>query len=1278
MMSDLPQGPGSSLATPDSAPRPPSQVVAIGASAGGLAALEDFFDHMPPDSGMAFVIIQHLSPDFKSLMDDLLARHTRMNIHRVTEGMRLEADSIYLIPPKTVMTVADGRLRLRAVAGGQHNELPIDAFFRSLAEDAGAKAIAVVLSGTGTDGSRGIAPVSQAGGLVLVQSFESAQFDGMPRSAFATGLCHLMLNPEQMPLAIMAYLQTPEGERSEFFQQWQQDEEHGEFHQIFAILRSHYHLDFSKYKPPTVGRRIQRRMEFMRLDNPASYAALLATNNEELEALYRDLLIGVTEFFRDIKVFRRLEQTVLPELFRNRKVEEEVRVWSAGCATGEEPYSLAILLAEQAARTNFQGTMTVFATDVHRASLDLASQGVFDKARLKNVSPERLERYFIPESGDRYRISPAIRKMIVFAPHNLIGDPPFTRMDLICCRNLLIYLQPEIQDKVLALFHFALRRNGVLFLGSSEGLGKLAGEFETLDHSCKLYRKVRDLRIALDMKMEPVAPRFSVSGIRPHPHRLTVSLDRQLVTDYDRLLELYMPAGVLIDENRHILHCFGDVSNLVQQPQGRFENDLLALVAEDFKIPLSTALHRAGRTQSRVTVPNIAIRRGEACQKRDLLVEYLQDAKSPAGHFFVTIQPVPVGVPEPQTEQACQIDSNQVPVQLHSRIGDLEQELQVTKENLQATIEELQTTNEELQTTNEELMAANEELQSTNEELHSVNEELYTVNAEFELKNKELKHLNQDHENLLGSTDVGTVYLDKYLRIRKFNAAIEKIFKLLPQDIGRPIDHIACHLNHQDEMLQNIRRVLESGQVEEREVLTQEGQCLLQRLLPFRTEAGKVEGVVLTFTDITRIKETERALAEANERLEGEVVQRTAQLQEAKAAADRANAAKSLFLANMSHEIRTPMTGIFGTIQLLENSELSPRQQECLRTLRISAGNLMEILDDILDFSKIEAGKMILNPEGFCLATLIEELRQLHRPRLEVKGLDLELELADGLPAALVGDVLRLKQVLSNLLANAIKFTDRGKVGLLVQQVGGAEEQLQLQFTVWDTGIGLAPEVFKLIFEPFTQADSSITRRYGGTGLGLAICKKLVTLMGGRIWADNRPDGGAAFHFTVLLKVPQSRHPEILRGGITENAAMLRGQSGLKVLVAEDDALNREMIVAILQHLGCVTVAAQNGAEAIELLAREPIDMVLMDVSMPEMDGVSATRHIRSLPETVPRRQVPIIALTAHALEENRRQFMAAGFNEVLTKPFTIEALKKALHRCRRQSEEGISSAPPA
>ncbi|BAH77151.1 chemotaxis protein CheB [Solidesulfovibrio magneticus] len=827
-------------------------IVGVGASAGGLEALEFFFNQMPPKNGLAFVVIQHLSPDFKSLMDEILSRQTSMAIHRVEDGMELLPDSIYLIPPKKEMTVRKGKLFLFDKEPSRPLEMPIDIFFRSMAKESGERAIGVILSGTGSDGSRGIGAIHEAGGLVLVQSPDTAQFDGMPRSAIDTGMVNFILSPKEMPEVILQYLNDPQAfRRSE--QQTLLDGQaiDDESSMALALLKRHYGIDFAYYKPTTVGRRLSRRMTMRQMSRLSDYLDFLSTNVEELNDLYKDLLIGVTSFFRDPEAFSKMEREIIPSIFESASENEEIRAWIAGCATGEEVYSLGILLYEEARRRQFKKKITIFATDVHRESLEFASQGLYDLNRFSGMSPERKSRFFREENGLRYRVCPELRSMVVFAPHNVISDPPFTKMDLVSCRNMLIYLLPVAQEKAISLFHFALKVGGILFMGSSESPGALAPEFDVIDSKNKIFKKMRDVKLNLDLRLSSPGEKFKRGNV---PVTSTAGMDRNLLRDYDLLLKKYMPTGLIVGERREVLHFFGDVSRYLTNIAGRAERDVIDMVEGDLKLALGAALHRAASENTRIVFKHVKIAMQGGHELVDLAVECLTDDKLTQRHYHVTFLPPSSITVSAIENEKCGTETAFLPTdEVWRRIAELEGDLQTTRENLQATIEELQTTNEELQATNEEMLAANEELQSTNEELHSVNEELYTVNAEFEKKNKELRELNEDHDNLLRSTEVGTLFLDDKLCIRKFNPAITKSFKLLPHDVGRPVDHIAYQFSGQAEMLQDLRDVLSTGNMIEREIQANDEEWLLQRVLPFKSDSG-IKGVVLTFTDISKIK----------------------------------------------------------------------------------------------------------------------------------------------------------------------------------------------------------------------------------------------------------------------------------------------------------------------------------------------------------------------------------------------------------------------------------------
>ncbi|HTB60403.1 MAG TPA: chemotaxis protein CheB, partial [Polyangia bacterium] len=746
----------------------------IGASAGGLEAIERFFDNLPKETGLAFVIVQHLSPDFKSMMDELLARHTELPIHLVENGMPVEAEHVYLIPPKNEMIISGGRLLLSEQERHQERTLPIDIFFRSLAQDCGPRAVAVVLSGGGSDGSRGIRDVHEAGGLVIVQDVESAQFDGMPRTAADSGLADWVLAPSDMPRVLLEHA-ARRPEASKRGPAGEPPSGSATVVEVYRMLQEEYGIDFTHYKPSTVTRRIERRLALARSADIDEYLRRLKSDRGELDVLYRDLLIEVTRFFRDENAFQVLEKQVLPDLLARQPREAPLRLWVAGCATGEEAYSLAILLEDLMAKLG-ERPVKIFATDVHRGSLEHATRAIYTEEALAGVSEERLARYFT-RIGERYQVVPELRQRIVFAQHNVIKDAPFTRVDLITCRNLLIYLQPAAQQKVLSLFHFALNRSGFLFLGPSETVGPLAAGYETLDKHWRVYRKRSDARIPVDARLQPPpTARTALPPFQPAGGRYSLS---QLLGTYDALLERTMPPSLLVNERAELVHAFGGAGAFLHHRDGRQGLDVLELVGPELKMVLVGGLKRAIVEPAAIVYRDVRIseREGEAAYK--VTIQRIGSRGGGAPHLLVSFeQTQPTGAAQPPS--ATEVEMDQVS---RDRLRILEAELAHTKESLQSAIEELETSNEELQASNEELQTSNEELQSTNEELQSVNEELYTVNAEYQRKISELTEVTNDMDNLLASTEIGTIFLDAELKIRKFTPQIAKAFSLVPHDV---------------------------------------------------------------------------------------------------------------------------------------------------------------------------------------------------------------------------------------------------------------------------------------------------------------------------------------------------------------------------------------------------------------------------------------------------------------------------------------------------------------
>ena len=1068
-------------------------VIGIGASAGGLQPLQEFFGNMPRDSGLAFVIVQHLSPEFKSMMNDLLARHTNMACHRGEHGMPLAADSIYLIPPKKNVGISDDKLFLtdQDLTRGQPANFPIDIFFNSLAGSLGERAIGVILSGTGSDGTRGVRTINEGGGVVLVQDPESAEFDGMPRSVIATGVADYVLPPRELARAIYDYATNAPGGVIQTAAESLPETILGK---ITALVARDQRIDFSHYKPSTLSRRIERRRVISGCSSVEDYIELLEETEEERAALRKDLLINVTGFFRDPDAWAFIEKEIVPRLIAETKVDAELRIWVTACSTGEEPYSLAMLVQEAMEAAGKTLDVKIFATDIDDIALQKAAAGIFPEGVVEDVSPQRVAR-FLKKQGRSYHVIRQLREMMIFAAHNLTRDPPFTRMHLVTCRNLLIYMQPQLQQQVLSTLHFALQPKGVLFLGSAETVGDLQGEFGTLHQKWKVFAKKREMRLPL---------------------------------------------------------------------------------------------------------------------------------------------------------------------------------LQQTKENMQATIKELETTNEAQQATNQEMLVWNKETQRTNEELQSVNEELYSVNAELQSKIGELIALNNDIDNLLRSTDIRTLFLDKHLCIRKFTPAVTSLIKSLDHDIGRPLDQISYGIEMEhDELLGLVRRVLETGEHVECDVKTRRGAALLLRINPYRDEAGRTDGVVLTFVDISELKRAELqshvlqtlmhaistapdfetamestlasvcemfgwVYAEAwlprlddgvleccstfmqstdltpfrdvRDRLKlpvnvglpgrvwaskrpqwildlakeaqlvphadvaadvglrsgmsvpvvvpakaglksafgmpiltenaveviltffmstkprkqdltsainllspvglqlGTVVQRKrldTALREAYEELQQKNEQMEQFVHTVSHDLKSPLVTIGGVLGMLKEELQEGRLDdagEIIATGEDTVERMQGLIDDLLKLSRL--GRVVSELQTVELQPLIEELIRSHQVELDRQSVTVELTLDEPCVSA---DRNRLAEIFDNLLVNALKYACDGPEPRI--EIGSRSADGEVRLFVRDNGPGIEPQQHENIFGLFQQLDGTDE----GSGVGLAIVRRIMEVHHGRVWVESSVGEGATF-----------------------------------------------------------------------------------------------------------------------------------------------------------------------
>ncbi|MDJ0773927.1 MAG: chemotaxis protein CheB [Mastigocoleus sp. MO_167.B18] len=845
-------------------------VVGIGASAGGLSPLQEFFEYIPTDSGAAFVVVQHLSPDFKSLMKELLGRKTRMEIYRVEDGMNLEPNSIYLIPPGQNLVVKNRSLQLhKQNRQTQKPNFPIDLFFKSLATDCGEKAIAVVLSGTGSDASHGVRLIHEAGGLSIVQDPNTAQFDGMLVSAIDTGVVDYILPPVEISKLIYQCLTSSNTSQSGFSNlDTNAGSDSFKIQQIINVLARHEQIDFSHYKTSTLSRRINRRCLILGCENFDDYINRLQIFPQERELLRNDLLISVTAFFRDAPAWEYLETTIIPSLLKEAKPGEELRFWVTACATGQEAYSLAMLLDEAINELEKNVKIKIFATDLDQIALEKATNGIYPATIANDISPERLRNYFIYRDQS-FQVSRKLREMLIFAPHDLTKDAGFTRMHLVTCRNVLIYMQPQLQQQVLRNLHFSLVPNGILFLGEAETVSEYEDEFISLDKKWKIFQKRREIRLPIPVQgIEKISRDLIPQSNNSAKSRL--SKEQMLDIAFNSFLQEHKTTCLLVNTDNQIIHFFQDVLSVLRLPLGNPTMEVTKLVPLALQLPLNTALHRAKREKRTVCFNGIDLNSEDENRNNisvNLKVSYHPGNKIVGDFISITISESDPVHSQFISDQSFSSDSFEVDRVAHARIMELEYELRETRENLQVTIEELETTNEEQQATNEELIASNEELQSTNEELHSVNEELHTVNSEYQSKIQQLIELNNDVNNLLSSTNFGVVFLDEKLQIRKFTAAATVAINLKEGDIGRSLEDITHNTNCSN-FRELILQVLETELPIETEIKQIKNDTyLLMQINPYRQEDGNIDGVVITFVDVDELKTVQEQIFRVNDAL---------------------------------------------------------------------------------------------------------------------------------------------------------------------------------------------------------------------------------------------------------------------------------------------------------------------------------------------------------------------------------------------------------------------------
>ncbi|HEU4456704.1 MAG TPA: chemotaxis protein CheB [Longimicrobium sp.] len=1060
-------------------------VVGIGASAGGLKALRLFCGALAADSGMAYVVIMHLDPERESRIAALLQDRTPVPVTQVTGPTPIEADHVYVIPPGHDLTMEGAVIGVVPRGDGpQHS--PVDLFFRTLALAYGADAVGVVLSGTGADGTAGVRHLREHGGITVAQLPSEAEYDGMPTAAIDSGQVDLVLPAARIPAELLRLRRMP----SPLAAGALAGDTEALLAQVFAALRGRTGHDFSLYKRSTVLRRLDRRLRFNGVERLEDYLPLLRSSEAEARALVRDLLISVSGFFRDPEAFAALAASI-PALFEGKGPEDAVRVWVAGCATGEEAYSIAILLHEHAATLEEPPQVQMFATDIDEKGYAWGREALYPAATVADVPAERLRRFFTQEPGG-WRVGKPLREGVLFAVHNVLHDPPFSRLDLISCRNLLIYLQPEAQQRVVETFHYALRPGGLLFLGASESAGE-SGLFAPAAGRQRIYRR--------DAAPRRTPPRLSSADPRPRPGAVPEADGDGQARGFSygalhlRMLEAYAPPSLVVDERLEVVHLSGRAGRFLSLGEGVPSHNLIDLSRGDLRMELRAALYQA--FQKGLPTTRCVPVDGDGGPSVRLRVHPPVEEDAHGRYALVVFDEEPAdGAPvggEIGPLAADGAGDGRTVAELRAELRRSREQLEHAGAARDRTVEELQSANEELRSINEEQRAAAEELETSREEIQSINEELTTINQEHQGTIDELKRTNADLQNLIESTEIGTVFLDRALRVRRFTPAAAALFNFAAGDRGRPLAHVTHRLDYPG-LMEDARGVLASLERVEREARSEDGAWFIVRIGPYRAPDGGIDGAVLTFFDITARKVIEE------------------ELREAKRAAEAANLAKGSFLETLSHEFRTPLTGMLMYVDLLPlDGPLTAQQEREIGHIKAGGWHLASMIDEILASAGPGERHEPLRFEGVDAREVARGAALLVEGMAKAKGLAFVLDLPAG-PVPLETDAAKARQVLVNLCGNAVKYTERGEIRLEARA-----EEGRVVFEVRDTGPGIAPEHQSRIFDRFWQVGGGEAGggRTAGMGIGLAAAREFSRLLGGEVEVESEVGTGSTFR--VLL-----------------------------------------------------------------------------------------------------------------------------------------------------------------
>jgi len=1247
-------------------------IVGIGASAGGLQAVKRFFENMPADNGMAFVVIFHLSPDHQSMAGTLIQEATRMTVVQVTEAVPIEVNHVYVISPAQNLSMSDGHLRVVPPEPRRGGHVAIDLFFRDLADVHKERAFCLVLSGTGSDGAVGLSRIKEQGGITMAQSPEDAEFDGMPQAAIETNMVDLVLPVVEMPQKLIELwhnsrnIELPTANDPDIHTLPPTNEREVAVaeqlvHDILIQLRSGTGHDFKHYKRATVLRRIERRMQVTAQPTLRAYYEYLLAKPEETKALLSDMLIGVTNFFRDREAFEALERDVLPQVFSaidsNGHTREEVRVWSAGSSTGEEAYSLTMLLHDQQIASASAAKIQVFATDIDERAVAIGRAGAYPQAIITDVPPSRLRQYFIKEE-DQFRIRKDIREKVLFARHSLLSDPPFSQMDLIVCRNLLIYLDRDVQREILQMFHFALNPGGYLFLGSSESADLCPELFTAIDKKNRIFRARTGTPSS---RKTPSMPRGGYSRATSMPYAPPQQPPRRLsfADVHQRAIEKTAPPSMIVDSNADIMHMNQGAGLYLRHIAGEMTRNLLTLVLPELRLELRTTLFQVHQNGITVTSRHVSLKRDERFFQVDITAQPYTDQETESECVLVLFEEKEVDAAEMNLSSAI-LSENQV-------LSNLERELQRTKLQLQDTIEqsevsseELKASNEEMQAINEELRSATEELETSKEELQSINEELLTVNYELKTKVEETDKINDYLTNLIASTDIATVFVDRNMRIKWFTPRATDIFSMLPVDTGRSLLDITHRLAY-DEMARDATTVFETLSMIEREVSSSDGRWYIARLLPYRSSEDHIDGIVLTFIDISKRREAEEGLrlGEERMRLAAENTKGRGHHEDSSSAlppqsGESGSPLKDEFFAVMSHELRHPLNLIQLNAELLSRLPALASDNASARavsTIRDAVTSQARIIDDLLDVARVRTGKLQLKRTTINLAALLQDIYSVVAHDSIDCAVTLTLPDPAKEPLIIDADQTRVEQIIWNLVNNALKFaTPPGQVRIIAARFGD-----MARLEVIDNGPGIDPEHQEHIFDLFGQGDTRhVSHQRDGLGIGLSLVRQLTQAHGGSVQVHSA-GAGTGSTFTVLL--PLSIHA-VQAPGHDANTANTGRLAQVKILLVDDSAQVLETMKLLLEMEEAQVSAFSDPLKALEEAKANRYDVIISDIGMPVMDGHQLMRALRELPGS---RRTPGIALTGYGAQADIQKTEASGFNRHLSKPVAYDALIAAI-----------------